>query len=77
MEIGEAIVIPVILGIVEIAKQFGLPSKYATLVSLLLGVGITILMVDFTKDSVLMGIVFGLSSSGLYSGSKKILEKKQ
>lgn len=77
MEIGETIFIPVILGVVEIAKGFGLPSKYASLLSVVLGIGLMLLAVGDAsiRTNILQGVVYGLSASGLYSGSKGFLKK--
>lgn len=70
--------IGIIIGIVEVAKQTGLPTRYAPLVSLLLGVLLTtayaIADQSFSAASVLMGLTFGLSASGLYSGVRAVTE---
>lgn len=75
MEINEAIVIPIIVGIVEMMKKMGLPGKYSPIVSIVLGIGGIFLLGGFSVESGLRGLVFGLSASGLYSGSKAVLKK--
>jgi len=76
MEITDAVIIPLILGIVEITKSFGLPAKYASILSVLLGVVLILLAEDISRASILQGILYGLSASGLYSGSKSLLISK-
>ncbi len=64
------VLIPVILGIVQSFKMVGLKSKWAPLVSIVLGVLGAFVLGGFTGAAVLGGIVAGLSSSGLYSGAR-------
>lgn len=70
----KAIIIPMILALTEIVKRFGISSKYAPLVSIVLGVGISFLT-SVSINSALEGVVFGLSASGLWSGGKTIISK--
>lgn len=58
-------------------KRFGLPKKLAPLISLLLGISAGILYVNphDIKGGVLVGLMMGLSASGLYSGTKNTFEK--
>lgn len=62
--------VPVILGVVSVLKGVGLPSKWAPLVSLVLGLGVAFLVGGTLLTIVLAGLTVGLSASGLYSGSK-------
>jgi hypothetical protein len=64
----EILSIPAILAIVEAFKMIGLPSKYAAIMAI--GVG---LLFGFIVGSPVAGMVFGLSASGLYSGIKKVV----
>ena len=68
--------IPVIVGIVEVLKKIGITEKLAPLISLILGVifGILYASEGNYKQGVLLGIYFGLSASGLYSGVKELKE---
>lgn len=77
MELNEAIVIPVLIAFVELFKGLGLPKKYAALVTLALSVllGIFYLEPGNIKSGVLKGIIYGLSASGLYSGTKNTVEQ--
>lgn len=65
-------IVPLILGVVELLKQVGLPQKFAPLVSAVIGIIIGIFYIapgDLLKG-ILLGLVMGLSATGLYSGTK-------
>lgn len=76
MEYTEAIIIAIIVGLVELLKQAGLPKKASPLVALAFGIagGVIYLFPGDVKAGIFMGLVMGLSASGLYSGGKAILE---
>lgn len=68
--------VPLIVGVVQVIKNVGLPSKYAPPVAIVLGIGASFLIgqsgaietVDWNyADYVLAGIISGLGSVGLYS----------
>ena len=69
------LITPLILGVIEALKRAGLVKpRYAALVSLALGVAVTLgsfLAVGVgardVADAILQGIAFGLAASGLYS----------
>lgn len=71
--LGAAATVPIIVAIVQ-AFKFWVNDKYAPFVSILVGVGVNMLLThDFMNDlssTILLGILFGLASSGLYSGLK-------
>lgn len=67
-------IVPVILGLVQVAKQVGLPSKFAPLVSIALGVGLVALTGASWQADIVQGIIAGLAASGLWSGSKSTFE---
>ena len=74
MEISSSflILVPVVLGVVYTFKKIGLKSKFAPLLSLVLGViGVWVLS-DFALTGViaLEGVIVGLTASGLWSGVK-------
>ena len=77
MEYTEAIIIAIIVGLVELLKQAGLPKKASPLVALAFGIagGVIYLFPGDVKAGIFMGLVMGLSASGLYSGGKAILEQ--
>lgn len=64
--------IPVVLGLVELMKRLGLPSKWAPLTSMALGLvsGFFYMAPGEPAKAILTGIVVGLGASGLWSGSK-------
>ena len=72
----EFAIIPVITGVVQALKMAFLPSKFAGLVSIILGVvascGINHAV---TFETVVMGVVFGLSSAGTYDITKMGINK--
>lgn len=65
------ILVPVVVGIVQAVKTFGMASKYAPLLSVLLGVaGAMTLIGGFDGPSALQGFIAGLTAAGLWSGAK-------
>lgn len=73
--------IPIILGLIEVAKVLRMPKRFAPLLAVLLGIlaGIFYLEAESLSHSILLGIALGLSSVGLYSSTKNIIveEKKK
>lgn len=67
-------VIPVIVGLVQVAKSLGLDSKYAPAISLLFGVGLVSLTGVLWQAALVQGIVAGLAASGLFSAVKTVGE---
>jgi len=70
-----------VMGCVAALRQAGLPSKYAPMVSVALG--ITFALIAYVTDTVefstwfaalVAGIVSGLTASGIYSSVKKFAE---
>lgn len=81
--IGQVIVVPLIIGILEVFKRAGINSKFIPVISLILGIisGFALNSFDVSSteiiiNSVYVGIALGLSSVGLYSGAKNTIEKK-
>lgn len=70
--------IPVIVGLVEVLKGLGLPNKLAPVASLIFGVvaGVFYASPGDLLGGVLIGLALGLSASGLYSGSKTVIDKE-
>ncbi|QDF15754.1 holin [Microbacterium phage Finny] len=62
-------------------KDLGLPSKLSPLVAVVLGVALTILgalslgTVSNWYETVSLGVILGLSASGLYDGARAIGNK--
>lgn len=61
----QLIVVPVIVALVEVGKRLGISSRLAPLLALALGIGGFYIG---QVDTVMNGILFGLTASGLYSG---------
>lgn len=73
-EVEMILIVPLITGFVEALKRAGLPSRYAALVALVSGVGVSVgayvangIGARDLYDAVLQGVAFGLASAGLYS----------
>jgi cell shape-determining protein MreD len=77
MEFSESIVVPVLLSVVELLKGLGLPSKFAALTAVILGalIGVFYLEPRDIKAGLFKGVVYGLSASGLYSGTKNTVQQ--
>lgn len=72
----------VIIGLVELAKNsLGLPARWAAPVALVLGVLFAVLgWIELGGDAslleaVLLGILTGMTASGLYSGTRAVAGK--
>lgn len=74
MQITNIIIISILTGINEIEKQFIVDKKYIPLFSLFMGIIITLLAYGYSANNVIIGIINGLSSCGLYSGVKNTME---
>jgi len=70
--------VAVVIGLVEVLKSQGMPSRYAPVASLTLGLLFAGLAwcqdptLGQPLEVALWGIVTGLSASGLYSGQKAV-----
>ncbi len=76
MTIYDVAIIPLIVGLIELLKQVGLPAKFGALTSAVLGIiiGIVFISPDDIKKGVLVGLSLGLAASGLFSGIKNTVE---
>ncbi len=75
---GDILLAPLVVGLVEaIKRSFGLAERWAPILSITFGVGLK-LVIDPGKlvEGVIVGIMIGLSASGLYSGSKATFAKE-
>lgn len=72
--LGAIAVIPIIIALVQAFKMTGwIKDKYAPLISIALGVIIGFIANHNSADlsnTILTGVTYGLSASGLYSGVK-------
>lgn len=69
------LVIPVIVGLVHVTRGLGLKRKWAPVVSMLFGIGLLWMTGIELNAVIIQGIIAGLSASGLYSGSKTVIEE--
>jgi hypothetical protein len=70
------VIVPVIIGLVEVAKRIGLNEKYCPVLAVLLGIGFSALGTSVGVGGMLLaGIISGLTSVGLYSGVKNTFGK--
>lgn len=75
-QIYDIAIIPLIVGIVSLFTTIGLPKKFAPIVAVVLGILIGVFYIapgDVLKG-ILVGIAVGLSSVGLYSGTKNTVQ---
>lgn len=71
-----ALVVATIMALVQVIKTVGLPTKYAPIPALILGIAAGLLYIDPAdwKRGILLGIIAALSAIGAWSGPKNILE---
>ena len=73
-EIFGVALLPIIVGLVEIIKQFNLPKRFVPIVAIVISeiVAIVFLSDGYTeiKKAVIIGLQMGLASTGLYAGVK-------
>lgn len=71
----EVILVPVLIGLLEVIKKTGFNSKFIPALAIVLGVVLGVIYSGCElKEGILMGIVVGLSSVGLYSGVDNTLK---
>lgn len=77
MNLNETVVIPIIMSIVEMAKGLGLPSKFSAVAAVAVGALIGVFFVEpgCLRAGLFKGIVYGLTASGLYSGTKNTMQQ--
>ncbi len=66
----------IVLGLVAVFSQIGLPGKFKALVALIIAVGVTLLMKGYSNAELINGIIAGLTASGLWSGVKSMKVEK-
>jgi len=77
MNISETVVVPVIISIVQLAKGLGMPKKFSAIIAVIVGavIGVFFIEPQSIKIGIFKGIVYGLTASGLYSGTKNTYEQ--
>lgn len=72
--------VALIIGLAEIAKKIGMPTRWIPLLDLGLGIISGVIVYGFALgygviNGVLVGIAVGLSACGLFSGIKNVVGK--
>lgn len=75
MEISYASGSVVIIGLVEVLKSIGVPRKLLPVFDIVLGIGWSIAVLGTSVNSVLSGIILGLSAAGLYRSTKVLTNR--
>ncbi len=77
MEVYDVVLIPLIIGMVELLKMYGMKKRLLPPFALVFGIvgGIFYVYPEDIKAGILVGVMMGLSASGLYSGGKAVVEK--
>lgn len=77
MEIYDVVLIPLIIGMVELLKMYGMKKRFLPPIALVFGIvgGIFYVYPEDIKAGILVGVMMGLSASGLYSGGKAVVER--
>lgn len=76
MQVYDVMISPLIVGIVEIFKQLGMPKQFSPVLSVVLGMllGVFYVSPDDILKGLLLGTSLGLGAVGLYSGTKNTKE---
>lgn len=76
IEVNQLLIVPIILGLVEIAKKFSPPAQFLPVLALLLGIiGAFVFPEPRPELTVVKGLVFGLAASGLWSQSTTLARR--
>lgn len=81
MVFTEAVLIGIVVGLTQAVKMIGMPSKFAALVAIAIGIVIAYLAASIAPEIVafgeiiLTGLIYGLTAAGLYSGTKALVTK--
>lgn len=80
-EVYGVLLLPIIVGLVQIVKQLNIPNKYMPLISIGIAEAISLLFVmngdaDYRK-AILIGLQMGLAAVGLHSGIKNLVPLKK
>ncbi|MBS4172141.1 hypothetical protein [Bacillus sp. FJAT-49736] len=74
-EIYDVAIIPLILAIVELFKRAGIPDRFSPFIAVIFGITIGVLYLDTNlKQCIIVGLMMGLSATGLYSGTKNVAQ---
>lgn len=76
--IDAGVLTAIVIALAELVKKMGVPAKYVPLFALCIGIvaGIVYLNPGDVQKGILNGVIIGLAASGLYSGTKNIVQKR-
>ena len=66
--------IPLVIAVVQVAKEMGFPTRYAPALSLVLGLGLVASLGLPFAESVVQGVLVAFAASGIYSQGKTTLQ---
>lgn len=66
--------VPIVVGIVQVAKAIGLPNNWAPIVSLVAGTALVALTGVAFPAAIVQGIIAGLIAAGMWSGVKATMQ---
>ena len=61
----------IVMGVVQVIKQLKINDRFIPVLALLVGIGASVLFFGITGGAVLQGLVMGLATMGLWSGTRK------
>lgn len=66
----------IVMALAELLKRLGVPKKFVPIGDLILGLiaGFVYVAPGDPRTAILAGLIIGLSSAGLYSGAKNIVQ---
>lgn len=75
-EVYDVVLVPFVVGVVQLAKMLGFPKKASPILAVVLGniLSLVYLAPSNPAEAVLIGTAIGLSAIGVYSGTKNTLE---
>lgn len=78
MELYDVVLIPLIIGMVELLKIYGMKKRLLPVMAMIFGIvaGIVYVYPHDMKAAILIGLMMGLSASGLYSGGKAMTRNR-
>lgn len=75
METQIAQISGMVLGLVAVLSSAGLTSKYKGIASVVIGAGLGYLYAGFSIEGITIGILGGLTASGVWSATKTTMKK--
>lgn len=70
--------VPVVMGLVQVVKRLGLPTRFAPILSIAFGIAGAFVVAPATVGiTIILGIIVGLTASGLYAGGKTTITSQE